>query len=141
AGGFPISCGWASWNAISATGRPAAAAPDAAAARSLRRQAPAPVTIDEVSFTAGWHNAVRSMIQSRALKDRNTPSRHQHLRSLMLPRDLLRGSCHCSGLFCQRCHRLPFPGHPEWTEEETIWRHQGRYGGTRMATDATKNGP
>ena len=38
------------------------------------------------------------------------------------------GSSHCSRLFRQRCHRLPFPGHPEWTEEETIWRHQDGHG-------------
>jgi hypothetical protein len=50
-----------------------AAASDAAAARALRRRAPAPVTADELSFTAGWHNAVRSMIQSKVTATTSVP--------------------------------------------------------------------
>jgi Insertion element 4 transposase N-terminal len=37
----------------------------AAAARALRRRTQAPVTADELSFTTGWHSAIRSMTQSR----------------------------------------------------------------------------
>ena len=51
----------------------AAAASDAAAARALRRRAQAPVTTDELSFTAGWHSAIRSMTQSKVTATTSVP--------------------------------------------------------------------
>jgi hypothetical protein len=46
---------------------------DAAGARALRGQAPAPVTADELSFTAGRHSAIRSMTQSRVTATTSLP--------------------------------------------------------------------
>jgi len=45
----------------------------AAAARALRRRTPAPVTTDELSFTAARHNAIRSMTQSRLTATTSLP--------------------------------------------------------------------
>jgi hypothetical protein len=45
----------------------------AAAARALRRRTPAPVTTDELSFTAGRHSAIRSMTQSRVTATTSLP--------------------------------------------------------------------
>ena len=51
----------------------AALTSEAAVARALRRRAPAPVTADEVPFTAGWHSAIRSMTQSRVTATTSLP--------------------------------------------------------------------
>ena len=51
----------------------AALTSEAAVARALRRRAPAPVTADELAFTAGWHSAIRSMTQSRVTATTSLP--------------------------------------------------------------------
>jgi hypothetical protein len=51
----------------------AAAAGDAAAARALRRRTGAPVTTDELSFTASRRNAIRSMTQSKVTATTSVP--------------------------------------------------------------------
>ena len=52
----------------------AALAGDAAHARQLRRRpGSGPVTSDQLSFTAGWHSAIRSMTQSRVTATTSVP--------------------------------------------------------------------
>jgi hypothetical protein len=51
----------------------AATAGDAAAARALRRRTGAPVTTDELSFTASRRNAIRSMTQSKVTATTSVP--------------------------------------------------------------------
>jgi hypothetical protein len=52
----------------------AALSGDAARARRLRRrQGSGPVTSDELSFTTGWHNAIRSMTQSKVTATTSLP--------------------------------------------------------------------
>ncbi len=52
----------------------AALAGDAEHARELRRrQGSGPVTSDQLSFTAGWHSAIRSMTQSRVTATTSLP--------------------------------------------------------------------
>jgi hypothetical protein len=65
---------WAWMTATRLVRASAALAGDAARARQLRRRpGSGPVTSDQLSFTAGWHGAIRSMTQSRVTATTTLP--------------------------------------------------------------------